>query len=133
MLPLLIGLATDSVLSLFDRNRVRAIKEYIEFVANGEGVSIWDNLQQQVFLGGDDFIEKYQVLQLALPGNLREIPLKQRSKPALPLAQYQQQSSSRDKAIFLAYKSGGYTLRQIGDHFKLHYSRVSRIVAKGKI
>ncbi|MCP4324967.1 MAG: addiction module toxin RelE, partial [Alteromonadales bacterium] len=32
-----------------------------------------------------------------------------------------------------AYKSGGYTLRQIGDHFKLHYSRVSRIVAKGKI
>ncbi|MCP4324970.1 MAG: transposase [Alteromonadales bacterium] len=128
-----IWLATDSVLSLFDRNRVRAIKEYIEFVANGEGVSIWDNLQQQVFLGGDDFIEKYQGLQLALPGNLREIPLKQRSKPPLPLAQYQQQSSSRDEAIFLAYKSGGYTLRQIGDHFKLHYSRVSRIVAKGKI
>jgi len=128
-----VWLATDFVLSLFDRNRASAIKEYIEFVADGEGVSIWDNLQHQIFLGGDDFIEKYQGMQHTLPGNLREIPLKQRRKPVLSLAQYQQQSSTRDEAIFLAYKSGGYTLKQVGDHFKLHYSRVSRIVAKGKI
>jgi REP element-mobilizing transposase RayT len=27
-----------------------------------------------------------------------------------------------------AYLSGGYSLKQIGEHFGLHYSRVSRIV-----
>jgi len=32
----------------------------------------------------------------------------------------------------IAYKSGGYTLKEIGEYFGLHYSRVSRIVAKGK-
>jgi len=128
-----VWLATDATLHLFDSNRSHAIKEYIEFVANGEGLSIWDNLQQQVFLGDDDFIEKHLNMQDELTGNLKEIPFKQRRKPALSLIQYQQQSSSRNEAIFLAYESGGYTLKQIGDHFRLHYSRVSRIVAKGKI
>jgi DNA-binding MarR family transcriptional regulator len=71
-------------------------------------------------------------LQDELNGDLKEIPLKQRRKPALTLLQYQQQSSSRDEAIFLSYQSGGYTLKDIGEHFKLHYSRVSRIIAKGK-
>ncbi|NEV63098.1 addiction module toxin RelE, partial [Thiorhodococcus minor] len=42
-----------------------------------------------------------------------------------------------DQAIAAAYASGGYTLKQIGDHFGLHYARISRIVraaekAKGK-
>ncbi|NEV65393.1 addiction module toxin RelE, partial [Thiorhodococcus minor] len=42
-----------------------------------------------------------------------------------------------DQAIAAAYASGGYTLKQIGDYFGLHYARISRIVraaekAKGK-
>ena len=125
-------LATDSILSLFSHNRKDAIKEYCEFVFSGEGISIWENLRHQVFLGNDEFVEKYQSLQDELNGDLKEIPLKQRRKPALTLLQYQQQSSSRDEAIFLSYQSGAYTLKDIGEHFKLHYSRVSRIIAKGK-
>jgi len=31
-----------------------------------------------------------------------------------------------------AYKSGGYTLKQIGDHFGLHYSTVSGIIRHHK-
>jgi putative transposase len=27
-----------------------------------------------------------------------------------------------------AYESGGYSMKTIGEYFKLHYSRVSRIV-----
>jgi DNA-directed RNA polymerase specialized sigma subunit len=43
-----------------------------------------------------------------------------------------------DHALYQAYLGGGYSLKEIGDHFGLHYSRVSRIVkkaagAKGKI
>ena len=42
-------------------------------------------------------------------------------------------SDSRNEAMLNAYLSGRYTLKEIGDYFGLHYSRVSRIVAKGKI
>jgi len=45
----------------------------------------------------------------------------------------QQQSKSRNEAIIKAYQAGSYTLKEIGDYFELHYSRISRIVAKGKI
>jgi hypothetical protein len=96
-------LATDAILNLFSHNR-----------------------------RDDKFVEKYQSMQDKLNGNLKDNPFKQRRKPALTLLQYQQQSSSRDEAIFLSYQSGGYTLKDIGEHFKLHYSRVSRIIAKGK-
>ena len=42
-----------------------------------------------------------------------------------------------DEAIALAYDNGGYGMKETGEHFGLHYSRVSRIVsgqreAKGK-
>ena len=125
-------LATNSVLECFSDDHADAIKEYADFVKSGVGISVWDDLHQQVFLGSDDFIEKYQGMQGDLIGDLYEIPLKQRRKPALPLWQYLLKSNSRDDAICLAYRSGGYTLKNIGDHFNLHYSRISRIVAKNK-
>jgi len=39
----------------------------------------------------------------------------------------------RDEAILRAYASGGYSLKEIGIHFDLHYSRVSRIVNKRRL
>ena len=39
-------------------------------------------------------------------------------------------SINRDEAIALAYSSGGYGLKEIGAHFGLHYSRVSRIISR---
>lgn len=48
-------------------------------------------------------------------------------------------SSNKDEAIVIPYESGGYGMKEIGTHFGLDYSRVSRIinglskgVAKGK-
>ncbi|WP_372882325.1 transposase [Psychromonas sp.] len=125
-------LATDALLQLFSSNRKQAIGEYVQFVEEGRNATIWDNLQHQVFLGADDFVEKYQPLQNERFGDLEEIPLKQRRSSPLTLQQYQAQSTSRNEAIMLAYKSGGYTLKEIGEYFGLHYSRVSRVVAKGK-
>ncbi|MEW6038893.1 MAG: helix-turn-helix domain-containing protein, partial [Pseudomonadota bacterium] len=60
---------------------------------------------------------------------LREIPASQRRPLPQPLAQIAQ-NHERDVAIFLAYASGGYSLKEIGDHFGLHYSWVSRILKK---
>ena len=56
---------------------------------------------------------------------------------AKPLKHYTARGGDRDKAIILAYESGGYGMKEIGEHFGLHYSRVSRIIsnqrkAKGK-
>ena len=48
---------------------------------------------------------------------------------AKPLAHYAARSGNRDDAITLAYRSGGYGMKEIGEHFELHYSRVSRIIS----
>ena len=52
--------------------------------------------------------------------------------PPKPLTQIAE-AHARDEAIFDAYASGGYSLKEIGDHFRLHYSRVSRIVKQQRL
>jgi transposase len=55
-------------------------------------------------------------------------------KRALPksLEYYENTYHDQKKAIFKAYISGGYTLKQIGAYFGKHYSTVSRIVKAGE-
>jgi putative transposase len=119
-------------LNLFAKKRIDAIAEYIHFVEQGVNKTIWDDLQHQIFLGDETFVEKHQLMQKLLEGDVSEIPFKQRSTVPMSLDEYQQQSSSRNEAIIKAYQSGGYTMKQIGEYFKLHYSLVSRIVAASK-
>jgi putative transposase len=83
----------------------------------------------QVFLGDEAFVARHQELQAELPGDLLEIPFKQRSAKPLTLAEYEHQSANKQQAIYHAYRSGGYTQKEIGDYFGLHYSQISRIVA----
>jgi hypothetical protein len=63
---------------------------------------------------------------------LREIPAVQRRPLPQPLAQLAAEYE-RDEAILRAYASGGYSLQEIGDHFDLHYSRISRIVKQRRL
>lgn len=71
-------------------------------------------------------------MQELLEGDVSEIPFKQRSVAPLTLDEYQKKSATRNEAIIKAYKSGGYTMKQIGEYFKVHYSVVSRIVSASK-
>ena len=69
--------------------------------------------------------------------DLSEVPAVQRRKTEKPLEYYAKKHADRDEAITQAYASGSYGMKEIGDHFGLHYSRVSRILtelrfAKGK-
>ncbi len=125
-------LSTDALLLQFANNRPDAIECYIEFVKSGVGKTVWDTLHHQVFLGDEAFVVKHQAMQDRLIGDLNEIPLKQRTAAPLSLAEYRVQSAGQHEAIYRAYRSGGYTQKQIGDYFGLHYSQVSRIVAKYK-
>ncbi|WP_157822430.1 hypothetical protein [Psychromonas sp. Urea-02u-13] len=122
-------LATDALLSYFDTKRSIAIIEYVHFIEEGVNENIWDDLQHQIFLGDDAFVEKHQLLQDQVVGDMSEIPFKQRSITPLSLSEYLAHSKTRNEAIVKAYQSGGYTMKVIGEHFKIHYSVVSRIVA----
>ena len=61
--------------------------------------------------------------------DLSEIPQRQIRAKAKPLVHYAARYRDRDKAIIMAYDSGGYGMKEIGEHFGLHYSRVSRIIS----
>jgi len=76
-----------------------------------------------VFLGGEKFVEDFA---------LTEIPSSQRRRKPLSLEEYDVRGVTRDNSIALAYASGGYTQKEIGDYFGSHYARISRIFKKAK-
>lgn len=126
-------LATDALLHCFSHDRPQAIAAYITFVGDGVNKKIWDELQHQLFLGGDEFIEKHQLNAELLEGDLSEIPLLQRTMATLTLSEYQSKYPNKHQAIYKAYRSGNFTQKQIGLHFGLHYSRISQIISALKI
>lgn len=127
-------LNTEWLLAAFAKRKSTAIKRYKKFVADGKGQpSPWDRLSNQVFLGNDEFVENMQRL-IDGEKSLSEIPSSQRRSKPLTLSEYEIKAANRNEAIYDAYLSGGYTQKEIGDYFGLHYARVSRIIkiAKGK-
>ncbi len=121
-------LGTDWLLSAFSRSRPEAIRHYQAFVSAGQvGSSPWEQLRGQIYLGSEAFVEQMQS-QIAADTRLSEIPAIQKRQLPKPLSHYQEKYPERDAAIYHAYRSGGYSLKEIGDQFGLHYSRVSRIV-----
>lgn len=130
-------LKTDWVLSAFSGRGTQALEAYRAFVAAGRNQpSPWGSLKNQIYLGSNDFVEQTR-RKVADDKDLSEVPAAQKRRAPQPLEHYAQSCVSRDEAIAMAYASGGYGMKQIGEHFGLHYSRVSRIInewdkAKGK-
>jgi len=118
----------DWLLSVFDDCKQNSIIKYQKFVSEAYmDYSPWDELKQQIYLGSEKFVEQMQSNINPLQ-DLSEIPLPQ-YQPVLPsLKDYEQRSASRNDALKLAYASGGYSMKALGDYFGLHYSRVSKIV-----
>jgi REP element-mobilizing transposase RayT len=125
-------LHTDWILSVFARRRHTAAERYRAFVAEGKHQpSPWEQLKNQIYLGSDSFVDDMQS-KLQPEADLSEIPVAHRRQLAKPLTYFAALNPDRDVAIREAYASGGYTLKDIGDHFRLHYSTVSRIVRRGE-
>ncbi len=118
-------------LESFGTDREQALGHYKQFVLEGKECNPWQHLKRQIFLGDEAFIQRHLTQLASLNGELGEIPSAQRRAAPLSLKEYEQKAHSRDEAICLAFRSGGYTQKQIGAHFGLHYSRISRIVSKG--
>ena len=125
-------LARNSVLGLFGQTEFEAIEAYKRFITEGiEKDSPWKNLKNQIFLGDEKFIQHSQK-KVIQDKDLSEIPALQRREPGKSLDYYAQKYSNRNDAIFKAYQSGSYSLKQIGNYFGLHYSTVSGIVKNHK-
>ncbi len=95
--------------------------------------AIWEGLRKQIYMGSDQFIDSM------LQGFAKDkkifaaIPQLQRRKLPKSLDEYCNEENSRNEAIRAAFNSGGYTMKQIGEYFKLHYTSISRIVKQGVI
>jgi putative transposase len=56
------------------------------------------------------------------------VPQAKRQSVPRWLPEYDRAHTDRKEAIKAAYASGGYTMKEIGDYFGLHRSRVSKII-----
>jgi hypothetical protein len=118
-------LNVDWLLGAFGKRKSDAVKRYIIFVSDGKGQpSPWFMLRNQVYLGSEQFVEKIQSF-LDDDRELSEVPASQRRPVPKALGDYEASSHDRNTAITNAYRGGGCTLKQIGNHFGLHYSTVS--------
>lgn len=121
-------LTTYDLLAEFGKRRAAGRRKYQEFIAEGMGKeSIWKDLQGQIYLGDDDFVEQMR-------GKLGErkedvnIPRIQQRGPAPKLSAVRRQHKNRDDAIRAAYQTGAYSYQQIGKEFGVHFTTVGRIV-----
>lgn len=115
----------------FFKKRQLAIKAYRKFVTKGRGQpKPWETLRNQIYLGDDAFIEqsKQKIPQSASESEIPHIQSKSRPK-AKPIKEYGTLTNTRNDGIVAAFASGGYTMKEIGKHFEIHYTTVSRIIS----
>jgi REP-associated tyrosine transposase len=125
-------LNTEWLLAGFGRRKSKAIEAYKQFVSDGKGQpSPWEQLRNQVFLGDEKFVETMHLL-IDADKELSEIPSTQRKALPKELSYYAKKYKTRNEAIVIAYASGGYSLKEVGDYFELHYSTVSGIIKNHK-
>jgi REP element-mobilizing transposase RayT len=121
-------LTTDWVLGNFGRKRKIAQEKYRAFVQEGKNQpSPWESLKNQIYLGSDNFVEDMQC-KIDPEQSLKDIPKPQRRSPVKPLSYYKEKYKNRNRAMAEAYRSGHYTLAQVGDEFGVSYATVSRAV-----
>ena len=127
-----IWLNSEWILSCFGMKKRKAVESYKQFVVQGKGQpSIWSNLRNQVYLGGEHFVDQLQEL-IDENKDLSEIPVAQRRPKPLSIKEYVKNTKTRNEAIIKSYASGGYSQREIGEYFCLHYSRISKILSRAK-
>lgn len=89
--------------------------------------SLWDALQDQLFLGDAEFADQSRRALSDKLLNDSEIPRLQRRVRAAPLAVFAAMPD-RNSAIIQAYATGRYSPKEIASVFGFHYATVIRIV-----
>ncbi len=110
-------LSSDYLLSQFSVQRKTAIRKYQAFVQGGlKNDPIWSQLSNQIYLGGEAFVQKVQ-RHIGDQGKELQIPKIQKRSIAKPLVEYERMTSERDEAIVQVYASGAYSYQELGNYF----------------
>ena len=121
-------LHTEWLLSQFGNQYNKAVAAYIDHVKAGVGLpSVWDALQDTLYLGDAEFADKSRQTLSNRLLNDSEIPRLQRRARVPPLEVFAAMPD-RNSAIVKAYASGRYSQKEIASAFEIHYATVSRIV-----
>jgi putative transposase len=126
-------LTTDWILGLFNDQRMLAKRRYRAFVREGTyGSASWTEIQRQVLLGEEEFVKKFKDI-LEDKKQIKEIPRSQRYIGRLGLEnifQGRKTKVQRNAGIRNAHLKQMYTLKEIADYLGIHYTTVSKVVAK---
>jgi len=120
-------LPVEAMLAQFSKRRQAAIRAYDTFVLAGIGAdSIWENLNRQMYLGNESFVN----LMLAKSDASQDlnIPRAQRRPPAASLEEIERTHACRNEGIYAAWATGEYSYSQIAAHYGLFFTTVGRIV-----
>jgi REP element-mobilizing transposase RayT len=121
-------LHTEWLLTQFGNHYAQAVSAYVDHVRAGVGLpSVWDALQDALYLGDAEFADKSRQTLSNRLLNDSEIPRLQRRARVPPLEVFAAMPD-RNSAILKAYASGRYSQKEIASAFDVHYATVSRIV-----
>lgn len=131
-----VWLQTDWLLQQFATRKSQARQRYAEFVAQGIGQeSPWTKLKGQILLGDEHFVE---CLRPFLDDNdkLSEVPRTQKmlARPELSELfpdELRLNKNARNTNILQAFSRHGYSMASIAKHLNLHYTTVSKVIARG--
>lgn len=109
-------------------HEAQARKAYREWVAAGHEVALWkEGLQQQMFLGDQQFIAAAQKKATPFRMSAAEVSREHRATP-LSLDEWLLGCSTQEEAIACAYFYSHWTMTAIAKELGLSVSRVSRII-----
>ncbi len=126
-------LSVDWMLGIFGSKRKAAQRQYRKFVKKGiKRKSPWGELQGQILLGEDSFVERFKNL-LKNKEEIKEIPRQQRYAGRPKLKEIFKKKSlggkeGRNQGIYDAHINYGYTLKEIADYLRIHYTTVSKVI-----
>jgi len=123
-------LVADGLLAQFATDRREAVRRYVAFVAEGIGrESIWGDLNRQIFLGSEAFVERMQARCKGLSETVG-VPKAQKRPPAPPLEQLASRYKDRNQGIVAAYATGEYSYQEIADFYGLHFTTIGKILRR---
>jgi putative transposase len=117
-------LDSDQVLGHFAADRALAQRRYRSFVRAGLENTVGTlPVESEIYLATRAYVRR----RGGNPNGSREIPRIQREPIKVPLEHHLR--ANGDEGIRLAYREGGFTLREIADALGVHYSTISRRLA----
>ena len=125
-------LAVDWLLSQFADDCSVAIRAYRDFVKQGKGIDVWENLTAGTLMGSGDFVQSLKPLLRDVEEN-REIARDERLalRPTLEeLFAGVTEKQTRNERIHAAVRQHRYKLKEVGDHLDLCYSTISLIAKR---